>query len=147
MPSVRLFMKKNFFAAFLFCIITPLFSKSQQIVSEDRFIPINGIDIWVTMHGDKSKPVILFLHGGPGSPMSPYSEAVYHSWEKDFIIVQWDQRGTGKTYGIHAPADLNPAFLKSNPLTLEKMTSDGIALSEYLIKYLGKEKLILFGSS
>jgi pimeloyl-ACP methyl ester carboxylesterase len=140
-------MKKIIYSAILICLLTPLFSKSQQIISEDRFISINGIDVWVTMHGDKSKPAILFLHGGPGSPMSPYSESVYHSWEKDFVIVQWDQRGTGKTFGLHAPAELDSSYLKSNPLTVEQMTVDGIALSQYLIKYLNKEKLILFGSS
>jgi pimeloyl-ACP methyl ester carboxylesterase len=132
---------------FTVCLSVPFYTNAQSLVSEDRFLPINGIDQWVTIHGEKSKPVILFLHGGPGSPISPYSENVYHSWEKDFIIVQWDQRGTGKTFGLHAPAELGPVFLQSNPLTVEQMTADGIALTEYLIKYLGKQKLILFGSS
>ena len=42
-------------------------------------------------------PPLFFLHEGPGSTMSPYSEALYHSREKDFLIIQWDQRGAGKT--------------------------------------------------
>ena len=63
------------------------------------------------------------------------------------MIVQWDQRGTGKTYGLHAPAEPDSSYLISNPLTVEQMTADGIILSQYLIKYLGKQKLILFGSS
>jgi pimeloyl-ACP methyl ester carboxylesterase len=125
----------------------PLNSKSQSLISEDRFLSVNGIPQWITIHGEKSKPVILFLHGGPGSTMSPYSENVYHAWEKDFIIVQWDQRGSGKTFGNGAPSDLDADFLKANPLTVKQMTADGITLTEYLIKYLRKEKLILFGSS
>jgi pimeloyl-ACP methyl ester carboxylesterase len=116
-------------------------------VYEEKFILINGIEQWVTIKGERSKPVILFLHGGPGSPLSPYSDNIYKDWEKDFIIVQWDQRGTGKTFGRYAPEALTPDYLQSNPLTLEQMTNDGIALSEYLLKYLNKQKIILFGTS
>jgi dipeptidyl aminopeptidase/acylaminoacyl peptidase len=92
---------------------------SQQRVSEEKFILINGIEQWVTIKGDRSKPFILFLHGGPGSVMSGYSDNLYKAWEKDFIIVQWDQRGAGKTFGRMAPAELTPEYLQSNPLTLE----------------------------
>jgi pimeloyl-ACP methyl ester carboxylesterase len=116
-------------------------------ILEEKFILINGIEQWVTIKGKRSKPIILFLHGGPGSPISPYSDNLYKNWEKDFIIVQWDQRGTGKTFGRYAPEELTPDYLKSNPLTLELMTNDGIELSEYLLKHLGKEKIILFGTS
>ncbi len=136
-------------------LITPLFVSAQATlekfskdsIREEKFILINGIEQWVTIKGARSKPIILFLHGGPGSPLSPYSDALFKAWEKDFIIVQWDQRGTGRTYGVHAPEELTPAYLKANPLTVEQMTSDGIALSEYLIKSLGKQKIILFGTS
>ncbi|HEX7458210.1 MAG TPA: alpha/beta hydrolase, partial [Ginsengibacter sp.] len=116
-------------------------------IMEERFIRINGIEQWVTIKGDRTKPVILFLHGGPGSPLSPYADAIYSKWEKDFILVQWDQRGAGKTFGHTAPAELSPDYLKSNLLTIEQMTADGIELAKYLIKYLGKQKIILFGTS
>ncbi|HLA55307.1 MAG TPA: alpha/beta hydrolase [Flavobacterium sp.] len=116
-------------------------------IAEARFIPINGIDQWVTIKGDSSKPVILFLHGGPGSPVSPYTNTQFAEWEKDFVIVQWDQRGSGRTFGRTAPAELNPEYLKANPLTVNQVAADGITLTEYLIKYLGKEKVILFGTS
>lgn len=116
-------------------------------VSEEKFILINGIEQWVTIKGGSSKPIILFLHGGPGSPLSPYSDKLYKDLEKDFIIVQWDQRGTGKTFGKHAPEELTPEYLKKNPLSLDLMTNDGIALSEYLLKHLNKQKIILFGTS
>lgn len=132
---------------------SPAIGKSQSLtltnhrIAEERFIKINGIEQWITIKGDSTKPVILFLHGGPGSPLSPYTDAIYGDWEKDFVLVQWDQRGAGKTYGRNAPAELSPAFLRSNPLTVDQMTTDGIELTEYLIKYLKKQKLILFGTS
>jgi pimeloyl-ACP methyl ester carboxylesterase len=116
-------------------------------ISEEQFILINGIEQWITINGESSKPIILFLHGGPGSPLSPYSHNLCKDLEKDFIVVQWDQRGTGKTFGKYAPEELTPGYLKENPLTLDLMTNDGIELSEYLIKHLGKQKIILFGTS
>ncbi|MEJ7673748.1 MAG: hypothetical protein WKF59_13885 [Chitinophagaceae bacterium] len=72
----------------------------------------------------------MFLHGGPGSPLSPYTDSIYGEWERDFILVQWDQRGTGKTFGRNAPAELGPDYLQTNPLTVEQITTDGIDLVE-----------------
>lgn len=117
------------------------------IIHEEKFVTLNGIAQWITINGESSKPAILFLHGGPGSPISPYSANLYKDWEKDFIIVQWDQRGTGKTFGRYAPGELTPEFLQSSVLTVEQMTADGIAVSEWLTKYLKKSKIILFGTS
>jgi acetyl esterase len=116
-------------------------------INKQGFVRINGIEQWVTIKGDSTKPVVLFLHGGPGSPMSPYADAIYGQWEKDFMLVQWDQRGAGRTYGYNAPEELTPEYLRANPLTLEQMTADGIALARHLTKALGKKKIILFGSS
>ncbi len=114
---------------------------------EEQFVIINGIEQWVTIKGESSKPVILFLHGGPGSPLSPYANHLYKNLEDDFIVVQWDQRGTGKTFGKLAPQELTPEYLKDHPLTVDLMTGDGIALAEYLLKHLSKQKIILFGTS
>jgi len=116
-------------------------------ISEGRFININGIEQWVTIKGDRTKPVVLFLHGGPGNPLSPFADALYGKWEKDFVLVQWDQRGTGRTFGTNAPRELTPEYLRSNPLSIDQMASDGIELAQYIIKYLGKQKIILFGTS
>jgi pimeloyl-ACP methyl ester carboxylesterase len=139
-------------------VVIPVFTNAQSVIAiddssnsnqivEEKFILINGIEQWVTIKGEKSKPAVLFIHGGPGSPISPYSDNLYKEWEKDFIIIQWDQRGTGKTFGRYAPDELTPEYLQANPLTLEQMTKDGIELSEYLLHRLGKQKLILFGTS
>ena len=94
----------------LFSFAIPLSINAQHRIHEQKFILINGIEQWVTIKGESSKPVVLFLHGGPGSPMSPYSDSLFKDWEKDFIIVQWDQRGTGKTFGKIAPQELTPEY-------------------------------------
>ncbi|MBP9792793.1 MAG: alpha/beta hydrolase [Flavobacterium sp.] len=120
----------------------------EKPISEEKFVLINGIEQWITIKGNPSKPIILFIHGGPGSPISPYVDVLYKDLEKDFIIVQWDQRGTGRTYGQNSPPkELTPEYLKANPLTLEQMINDGIGVTKYLLKYLNKQKVILFGTS
>jgi pimeloyl-ACP methyl ester carboxylesterase len=116
-------------------------------ITEERFVTVNGIEQWITIKGDSTKPAVLFLHGGPGSPLSPYADAIYKQWEKDFMLVQWDQRGTGKTFGRNAPKELSLEYMQSNPLTVEQMTADGITLARYLITRFQKQKIILFGSS
>jgi pimeloyl-ACP methyl ester carboxylesterase len=123
-------------------------SNLKNQISEEKYVLINGIEQWITIKGNSSKPIILFIHGGPGSPISPYVDVLYKDLEKDFIIVQWDQRGTGRTYGHNSPPEkLTPEYLNANPLTLEQMTNDGIEVSKYLLKHLGKQKIILTGTS
>ncbi|WP_395400275.1 alpha/beta fold hydrolase [Pseudoduganella sp. UC29_106] len=112
-----------------------------QKVQEKGLVPIGGIQQWVTISGRNcANPVVLVLHGGPGNPLSPYSKALYGGWEKEFTIVQWDQRGAGMTYGASKPAE-------DEPLTIEQMRDDGIALAEYLAKKFDKQKITLIGGS
>lgn len=104
-------------------------------------MPIGGVEQWVTIKGERcANPVILFLHGGPGNTLSPYADSIYGTWEKEFTLVQWDQRGAGRTYGRNAP----PA---ESTLTIERMTEDGVALAKYLAEHLRKKKIILVGGS
>lgn len=133
----------------LFLVIYPnLIIAQQKSIHEEKFISIEGIQQWITIKGDNiTKPIILFIHGGPGSTMSLYDDAMYGDWEKDFILVNWDQRGAGKTYGHNAPAELDEAFLMKNQLTVTQMTKDGIELTKYLLQYLKKKKVILLGTS
>ena len=110
-------------------------------VAENSFVAIGGIEQWVTVKGeDCANPLILFLHGGPGNPLSPYADALYGAWAKDFTLVQWDQRGAGMTYGRNPPAP-------GATLTLKQMSDDGAELAAYLAHRFGKKKVILWGSS
>lgn len=134
---------------FICFFMIPLSNLAQmKAANEERFISIGGIEHWITIHGyDSSKPIVLFLHGGPGSVMSAYDQTIYGEWEKDFIVVNWDQRGAGRTFGRNAPSQVDEDYWIENPLTVEQMTADGIELSEYLLKYLGQQKLMLLGTS
>jgi pimeloyl-ACP methyl ester carboxylesterase len=110
-------------------------------IDEASFIPIGGIEQWVTIRGqDRANPVLLFLHGGPGDVTSCWTFALFAPWEEHFTVVQWDQRGAGRTFGKTGPA-IAPT------LTVNRMAQDGIELSEYLRKHLGKDKIILVAHS
>lgn len=112
-----------------------------KAIDEQGFVPINGIEQWVTIKGERcANPVILLVHGGPGNPITPTAHNVYGPWEKNFTLVHWDQRGAGMTYGRNPPAE-------DEPLTMEQLTADGIAVAEYITRHLGKRKVLLWGSS
>ncbi|MED5595475.1 alpha/beta fold hydrolase [Janthinobacterium sp. P210006] len=112
-----------------------------QTVREQGYVPINGIEQWITVTGAAcGNPVILFIHGGPGNALSPYADAIYAGWERHYTLVQWDQRGAGMTYAKQRPAD-------DVPLTVEQMRDDGIAVARYIGQHLGQQKVILMGSS
>src|SRR5262249_9691710 len=85
-------------------------------------------------------PVILLLHGGPGDATNPWGYAGFRSWLRHFTVVQWDQRGTGRTLGKNG-ASLGPT------ITIERMTQDGIELADLLRKTLAQNKVILVGHS
>ena len=137
-----------------FLLILFLFSISGRVavqaepIREEGFVLIGGIEQWVTISGEyKTKPVILFLHGGPGSTMSQYDDNIYGYWKKDSVLVNWDQRGAGRTFGRNAPETVTEDYWIENPLTIEQMTTDGIELSEYLLKHLGRQKITLVATS
>ena len=113
---------------------------SANAIVEERFVNVGGIEQWVSIRGeDHNNPVILIVHGGPASTYGIMSHLI-RSCEKHFTVVQWDQRGAGRTLRKNGVDG-------SGKLTFERLVSDGIELSEYLINHLGKEKLILIGSS
>ncbi|MFC2026265.1 alpha/beta fold hydrolase, partial [Chloroflexota bacterium] len=62
---------------------------------------LGGVEQTVTIRGaDTTKPVLLFLHGGPGMPSSPWAawNNVHADLEQNFVFVHWDQRGAGKSF-------------------------------------------------
>ncbi len=109
-------------------------------VQEAGYVDIGGIRQWVQIRGeDRNNPVVLFVHGGPGSSTLPISSG-WRLWETYFTVVQWDQRGTGRTYGATGDA-------VAPTMTLEQMTRDGVEVAEYLRSHLHKHKIILVGHS
>ena len=65
-------------------------------IDQLRPIDVGGIKQWISVRGkDRRNPILLFVHGGPGSPMMPASWLFQGPWEEYFTVVQWDQRGAG----------------------------------------------------
>lgn len=145
----KIIKMKISYLSILFFFLTKTYLISQnESINEERFILLGGIEQWITIKGeDKTKPVILFLHGGPGSTLSHFENKMYGGWEKDFVLVHWDQRGAGRTFGRNAPSEINKEYYIKNPLKVELMTQDGIELTKYVLDYLDKKKLILVGTS
>jgi pimeloyl-ACP methyl ester carboxylesterase len=114
---------------------------SPNRIDEGKYVEIGGIRQWITIRGeDRSRPVLLFLHGGPGDATNPWGYAAFRQWIKRFTVVQWDQRGAGRTYSANGPAT-------GSTITVDRMVQDGIELAELLRRELGREKIVLVGHS
>lgn len=115
--------------------------RSSHGIDEASFVPIGGIEQWVTIRGqDRVNPVLLFLHGGPGDVTSCWALTLFAPWEDHFTVVQWDERGAGRTLKKSGPG-------VASTLTVDRMAQDGIELAEYLRNHLGKQKIILVAHS
>jgi pimeloyl-ACP methyl ester carboxylesterase len=114
---------------------------SAKGVDEAMYVHLGGIDQWITIRGeDRQNPVLLFVHGGPGDVTNPWSFAYFAAWEKRFTVVQWDERGAGRTLRKTGPS-------VASTMTLDRMAQDGIELSEFLQKHLGKDRIVLVAHS
>jgi pimeloyl-ACP methyl ester carboxylesterase len=110
-------------------------------IDEARYVQLGGIQQWITIRGEhRRNPVLLFLHGGPGDATSAWAYAGFRSWLKAFTVVHWDQRGAGSTFGRNGSA-------VASTITLERLTEDGIELTELLRGSLNKERILLVGHS
>jgi len=108
-------------------------------INETMYIDVNGQEQWINIYGEnKDNPVMLYLHGGPGYSTSFIDWPALRKLAKDYTIVNWDQRNSGLTW-IHDP--------KYDGITPEMMRQDIDYVVEYILNYMGKEKLTLLGMS
>jgi len=105
-------------------------------------VKIGGIDQWVSIRGrDRSNPVLLFIHGGPGGVAMPLSHGFQDTWEEFFTVVQWDQRGAGKTYSANDPEKVGPT------MSADRMIQDAEELVTHLRTRFHKDKIVVVGHS
>lgn len=101
----------------------------------NKYIELNGSkqNIMI-MSTDYGNPVLLIVHGGAGMPDRPLVKEYSSELAEHYTVVCWDQRGSGLSY-------------KPGKLTVDIILSDLKALTEYLLKEYGKEKIYLAGHS
>ena len=101
-------------------------------------IRLGGVEQWIKIRGsDKSKPVLLFLHGGPGFSAMPFAQ-VNAALADDFVVVEWDQRGAGKSWSPNIP---------SSSMTVEQIVADTQELVQLLRQRFGIAKIFLVAHS
>ena len=102
-------------------------------------VDLPGGEQWISIRGYSEKnPVLLYLHGGPGQSGMPFTRFLYSDIAKDFVVVDWDQRGNGKSMSTIDP---------TSTYTLESIVADTAALSRYLSERFDERKIYLAGTS
>jgi pimeloyl-ACP methyl ester carboxylesterase len=126
------------FVCFLLLIV-PLFSLQRSSINLSEAVDIGGIKQWISIKGtNNSNPVLLFLHGGPGNSAMSYADKFTSELQKHFVVVQWDQRESGKT------AKLN---VSDKRLSVATMEEDAVEMINYLRARFSQDKIYLVGHS
>jgi hypothetical protein len=95
----------------------------ENSITELTEVELNGRKQWISIRGwDKNAPILLFLAGGPGGTQMAGVRHELSELEKHFIVVNWDQPGSGKSYYAE----------KINNISAQTYIADGYALTEYL---------------
>jgi pimeloyl-ACP methyl ester carboxylesterase len=111
-------------------------------IQENYKVKIGGINQWIYARGqNKNNPVILFIHGGPASPMSPEMWMFQRPIEEYFTVVNYDQRAAGRTYLTVTPDSI------SNTIKIENYVNDAIEVAAYIRQRYHVKKVILIGHS
>jgi len=103
-------------------------------------VNLGGVEQWILIRGkDTTKPVLLWLHGGPGMAYMPWVGLFQTAeLEANFVVVQWDQRGAGKSFSKDLTAE---------DMRVEKFVSDTLELTDILRERFNQEKIFLVGHS
>lgn len=108
-------------------------------IQENTYVTIGGIEQYLQIRGeDRNNPVILWLHGGPGFPLTYLTYYYQTSLEKDYTVVCWEQRGCGRTFYRNKG---------DNNLTIKQLLADTDEVIDYLRERFGKDKVIIIGQS
>jgi len=101
-------------------------------------VNLNGSEQWITIRGqDVDKPILLNLGmGGPGGGGFA-TRSLFEPLEKDFVVVSWDEPGTGKSYNAVPFSTLNK----------QRFVEDAHALTLYLRERFHQEKIYVYGVS
>lgn len=135
---------KNYFLIFYLIIFSSV-CKSQNTtqaileIDTTEIVQIGKIQQFLSFKGsDRSNPILLILHGGPGKSLNQFSKGFTNKLNDNFIVVNWDQRETGETLKLNRSKD---------SLNVKLMQDDSLEIISYLLKKFNKKKLYLLSHS
>jgi pimeloyl-ACP methyl ester carboxylesterase len=102
-------------------------------------VRIGGADQWIAVRSeDTANPILLYLHGGPGTSQLTSNRRNTRALERSFTVVDWDQRGAGKSYAaIRDVARMN----------IDQFVEDAQELTLHLLARFRQQRLVLVGHS
>lgn len=108
-------------------------------INESMYVDINGTKQWINIYGENiNNPVLLYLHGGPGSSTSDIDYVITRKWADVYTVVTWDQRNCGKSYD---------AGQNEIELTRDMFLEDGKEMTEFIRDYLSVDQITILGHS
>jgi pimeloyl-ACP methyl ester carboxylesterase len=111
-------------------------------IQENIMVEIGGIKQYLQIRGkNKDNPVVVFLHGGPGSPTTFINYTYQLPLEENYTFASWDQRGCGRTY--YANPDMDMKAQLSKDILLKDLDD----LVDYLRSRFKQDKVIIMGHS
>lgn len=94
-------------------------------------LPVNGVDQAIQVRGnDKTAPLLIVIHGGPGYAMIDLLHETMPQLENDFVTVNYDQRGAGLSYAPDVPAA---------SLTIDQLAEDADTIRQMVLDHIGAE--------
>ncbi len=113
--------------------------KGQISIASLEKVQIGNSVQWVLIRSENiNNPIILFVHGGPGTSELTLNRKNTKELEKYFTVVNWDQRGAGKSF---------QAIKNREDIHIDRFVSDILELSDYLRQRFKKNKITLVGHS
>ncbi|WP_372781742.1 alpha/beta fold hydrolase [Phenylobacterium sp.] len=111
----------------------------QSVATMER-ISVNGVPQSVTIRGrDRRNPILIWIHGGPGSSETTALRHYDSGLENHFVVVYWDQRYAGQNYDPHAA--------KPTALTIQQYVDDLSVVIDTVLTRFGQRKVVLVGHS
>lgn len=123
------------------CAAYRIRERANKDIQQFDMVKIGGIKQAIKIRGDHgTNPVLVYLHGGPGFPLFPFEpeQESMLRLEREFTMVYWEQRGTGKSFSRLIPR---------KSMNIEQFIEDTREVVEYAKKVTGAEKVFLWGHS
>ena len=111
---------------------------SRSIAALER-VELGGVVQWLSLRGhDVTNPLLLYVHGGPGTPDMGAIRHFVPELEEHFVVAHWCQRGGAKSYS---------RAITSASMTMAQFVADLEELAVHLLARLDRTKLLLVGQS